>query len=76
MRVWKMLLALCLTVAAVWACSGKEEKTDMGVVPEFVLTYAEDQAEDYPTSQGAYRFARLVKERSGGKIEIHGESTT
>ena len=70
MRVWKMLLALCLTVAAVWACSGKEEKTDMGVVPEFVLTYAEDQAEDYPTSQGAYRFARLVKERSGGKIEI------
>ena len=39
-------------------------------VPEFVLTYAENQAEDYPTTQGAYRFAELVKQRTGGKVEI------
>ena len=38
--------------------------------PEFVLTYAENQPEDYPTTQGAYRFAQLVYERTGGKVEI------
>ena len=27
-----------------------------------VLTYAENQAEDYPTTQGAYKFAELVYE--------------
>ena len=30
--------------------------------PEFVLTYAENQAEDYPTTQGAYKFAELVRD--------------
>lgn len=43
---------------------GREE------IPEFVLTYAENQAEDYPTTQGAYRFAQLVHEKTGGKVEI------
>ena len=43
---------------------GREE------VPEFVLTYAENQAEDYPTTQGAYRFAQLVHEKTEGKVEI------
>lgn len=40
------------------------------VEPEYVFTYAENHAEDYPTTQGAYRFAQLVRERSGGRIEI------
>lgn len=40
------------------------------VTPEYVLTYAENQAADYPTSLGAYRFAELVEERSGGRIKI------
>lgn len=39
-------------------------------VPELVLTYAENQAEDYPTTKGAYKFAELVKERTKGRIEI------
>lgn len=38
--------------------------------PDYVLTYAENQADDYPTSQGAYKFAELVWERTGGKVEI------
>ena len=37
---------------------------------EFVLTYAENQAEDYPTTQGAYKFAELVYEQTGGRVEI------
>ncbi len=39
-------------------------------VPEYVLTYAENQAEDYPTTQGALRFAELVEERTEGRILI------
>lgn len=46
------------------------------VEPEFVLTYAENQPEDYPTTQGAKYFAELVEERTGGAIRIivHAEA--
>lgn len=40
------------------------------VTPEFVLTYAENQTEDYPTTQAGYRFAQLVNIRSEGRIQI------
>lgn len=40
------------------------------VIPEFIFTYAENQAEDYPTTQGAYHFAKLVEEKTGGRIRI------
>lgn len=49
-------------------CSLKSERTPRK--PEFVFTYAENQAEDYPTTRGAYRFAELVGERTNGRIEI------
>ena len=39
-------------------------------VPEYVFTYAENQTEDFPTTQGAYRFAQLVNERTEGRIQI------
>ncbi len=38
--------------------------------PEFVLLYAENQAEDYPTTMGAKYFSELVSERTGGRIRI------
>ena len=38
--------------------------------PEFILTYAENQPEDYPTTQAAYRFANLVEENSRGRIRV------
>ncbi|MBS5065219.1 MAG: TRAP transporter substrate-binding protein DctP, partial [Hungatella hathewayi] len=52
------------------ACGSPGKKPADGTAPEYVFTYAENQAEDYPTTQGAYRFAELVKERTGGRIEI------
>ncbi|WP_124064890.1 TRAP transporter substrate-binding protein [Clostridium sp. E02] len=39
--------------------------------PEYVFTYAENQAEDYPTTQGAYKFAELVQEKTNGRIRIN-----
>ncbi len=62
-----------LLFAGIWfllAGCRMEEKEGLSSVPEYVFTYAENQAEDYPTSLGAYRFAQLVKERTGGRIEI------
>lgn len=38
--------------------------------PLYVLSYGENQGEDYPTTMGAYRFAQLVEERTEGKIKI------
>lgn len=66
------ITALLLSGAAVLlaACGNSGRARADAVVPEFVLTYAENQAEDYPTTQGAYKFAELVEERTGGKIEI------
>jgi len=58
-------LALSLT-----ACRSAEDKEMAATAPEYVFTYAENQPEGYPTTQGAYKFAQLVKERTGGKIEI------
>lgn len=52
------------------ACSVFQGDKTEANVPEYVFTYAENQAEDYPTTQGAYKFAELVKERTDGRIEI------
>ena len=38
--------------------------------PDYVLTYAENQPDSYPTTQGAQYFADLVQERTGGKVVI------
>ena len=38
--------------------------------PEFILTYAENQPSDYPTTMAAFQFARLVQEETRGRIRI------
>ncbi len=38
--------------------------------PEWLLRYAENQPEDYPTTQSAYYFAELVSERTDGAVKI------
>lgn len=38
--------------------------------PDYVLTYAENQPADYPTTQGAQYFADLVRQRTEGRIRI------
>lgn len=55
-----------LTGFSIFYVNQKEEVT----VPDFVLTYAENQSSDYPTTLGGVYFARLVQERTGGKVEI------
>ena len=45
-------------------------KKESDIVPEYVLTYAENHPEDYPTTLGGYKFAELVEERTDGRIKI------
>lgn len=65
--------AFLLIISALTSCTNKESsesKANINMAPEFVFTYAENQAKDYPTTQGAYKFAELVKEKTNGRIEI------
>ena len=39
--------------------------------PQYVFTYADNQPDDYPTTQGAKKFAQLVFERTEGRIKIN-----
>lgn len=51
--------------------SDKSDITKMNdEVPEYVFTYAENQTSDYPTTQAARYFAKLVNEETEGRIEI------
>lgn len=67
-RIRGLLLSAAVLASTCAGC--RAEKGKNAAVPEFVFTYAENQAEDYPTTMGAYRFADLVYERTGGRIEI------
>ena len=68
----KKTIALLTAGAAclLFACGGKQKRAESERIPEYVLTYAENQPEDYPTTQGAFYFARLVEDRSDGRIRI------
>lgn len=63
-RILTILASLLLLLLA--GCGQEPEE----VIPEYVLTYAENQPEGYPTVLGAQRFAELVRERTGGKVVI------
>ncbi len=62
-----VLLILLLTAGLSWAAGNAEKEASSEPV---VLRLAETHPADYPTTQGDYEFARLVEERSNGRIRI------
>ncbi len=48
----------------------KNAVSNKKVLPEYVLTYAENQPEGYPTTLAAERFSELVYDRTGGRIKV------
>lgn len=60
--------AAIIVLCVVWKTHRTDDPADAGA--KMVFTYAENQTEDYPTTQGAHKFAELVNERTGGRIEI------
>lgn len=65
MKKW-ILAGLCFCLALCLCACAELETTE----PEYVLTYAENQPQNYPTSLGGERFAELVKQRTNGKVII------
>lgn len=60
-----LLLVLSGAAILLWPEQNLEER-----VPEYVFTYAENQARDYPTTLGAMKFAEMVEARTEGRIRI------
>ena len=63
----KGILVLLLVFLAAGLCWGAAEAEDDELI---VLRLAETHGADYPTTQGDYEFARLVEERTDGRIKI------
>lgn len=61
-----LLTATCALLAAGLALTDCKEKK----AEKMVLRYAENQAQDYPTTQAAYKFAELVEQKTNGRIHI------
>lgn len=66
-RKWIVVCALVFILSGICLLLLKREKV---AAPEYVFTYAENQTSDYPTTLGGLRFARLVEERTQGRIRI------
>lgn len=64
----RVATALSAVIAAALLLSACGQKTE--TVPEFVLTYSDNQTADYPTTQGAQYFAEQVEKRTNGRIRI------
>ncbi len=62
-----MVTAVCAVLAAGLVFTGCKDKNASG---KMVLRYAENQAQDYPTTQAAYKFAELVEQKTNGRIHI------
>lgn len=63
----------CAVMILAASCAGRsKDSTAQKTVPEFVLTYAENQAEDYPTTQGAINLQSWYMNRPGqGEIQVN-----
>lgn len=61
-----IILSICFCLTLCLCACAESESTE----PEYVLTYAGNQPQNYPTSLGAERFAELVNERTDGNVVI------
>ena len=61
-------LALLLCLAALLGLTGCG--TESAAAPVLLLRYADNQPADYPTTRAAEYFAALVRERTGGQVDI------
>lgn len=67
-----LVFAMLISCISLTFANGQNEspKSDAGAQETIVLRLAETHPADYPTTQGDYEFARLVEERTNGRIKI------
>lgn len=66
----KIIASITVAITVVGIIIYMNKGTENKHSPEFVLSYADNQSSDYPTTMGGYRFAELVEERTDGRIKI------
>lgn len=66
----RILIGLAAGLLGSLTGCGREDAQVREEVPQYVFRYAENQALEHPAAQAAYRFAELVEERTGGRIQI------
>ena len=64
-----MALLAAAPVLAATGCKAQQAEADEPQA-ELILRYAENQPEDYPTTQAALAFADLVAQRTDGRVKI------
>lgn len=69
-RKWQAVTLILATLLLAGAAASAKTALTVEKEPQYVFSYAENQAEDYPTTLGAKRFAELVEERTNGRIRI------
>ena len=63
----KILVVFLVVLAATFILTSSSSKVSAAPI---VMRLAETHPQDYPTTKGDYEFARLVKERSNGRIVV------
>ena len=63
-----LLAAAGTAAAALCGCTSGRKNEEEG--PELILRYAENQPEDYPTTQAALAFAGLLNEQTDGRVKV------
>ena len=66
----QMLLAAGGAALGLCGCSLTAASEPASAGPELILRYAENQPEDYPTTQAALAFADLLEQRTGGRVKV------
>ncbi|MGN0708454.1 MAG: TRAP transporter substrate-binding protein [Faecalibacterium sp.] len=64
------LAAAVLAGCALPGCAADRRGEGVSRQPELLLRYAENQPEDYPTTQAALAFAELVAQRTEGRVKV------
>ncbi|WP_026498737.1 TRAP transporter substrate-binding protein [Butyrivibrio sp. WCD2001] len=65
-----IFICIFVVVAAIVGAVFLRGRASAEKEPEFVFLYAENQAEDYPTTIGDQYFAKLVYKKTDGRIKI------
>ena len=66
----QVLLAAGGAALGLCGCSLTAASEPASVGPELILRYAENQPEDYPTTQAALAFADLLEQRTEGRVKV------
>lgn len=65
----RQVLTAAAAVAALTLCGCRQQEPEEAK-PELILRYAENQPEDYPTTQAALVFAGVVADRTDGRVKV------